>query len=169
MSWLIKFPLLSLSVVFATYCVFGWNVGSAASTLTHSMVEQGRTWGWLLEENAVFLGLHIMAGVLVLMITASLAAPVAIITVVFGSGFKSDTRAMVAVLLWSFAVVVMFSWLNYFVRFLVLLCAAILGKLELQSQGYPQWQVLLTLMIICLGGFGLGLVAFYGYNQGIVS
>lgn len=164
MNWLIKFPLLSLSVVFATYGVFGWNVGDSAASLTRNLLAQGETWGWLLEYDVVFLGLHILAGVLVLAIAASLIAPVAIITVVFGSGFKSDNRAMITVLLWSFAIVLMFSWLSYFVRLLVLLCAAILGKLQLQSQGYRQWQVLTILIIICLGGFGLGLASFYGLN-----
>ncbi len=161
MAWLINSPLLSLSIVFATYCIFGWNVGNNALSLTHSLVEQGKTWGWLLEYDTVFLGLHILAGILVLSITASLVAPVALITIVFGSGFKSDNRAMVSVLWWTFAVVLMVCWLGYFVRILVLLCAAVLGKLELQNQRYPQWQVLLMLMMICLGGFGLGLFAFY--------
>lgn len=168
MAWLIKFPVLSLVVVFATYCIFGWNVGLSASSLAHSLVEQGKTWQWLLDEQTVFLGLHILAGVLVLSITASLIAPVALITIVFGSGFKSDNRAMVSVLLWAFAVVFMICWLQYFVRLLVLLCAATLGKLELQNQGYPQWKVILILMIVCLGGFGLGLLTFYGHTQGAI-
>ncbi|ACK65293.1 conserved hypothetical protein [Rippkaea orientalis PCC 8801] len=167
MGGLIKFPLFSLSLVFITYGVFGWNVGSSATVLTHYLVEQGKTWGWLFQEEGVFLGLHILAGMLVLMITASLAAPVAIMTVIFGSGFKSDNRAMIAVLVWSLAVVLIITWLQYFVRFLVLLCSAILGKLELQNQKYPEWRVLLTLTIICLGGFALGLLAFYGYHRAI--
>ncbi|HAC63081.1 MAG TPA: hypothetical protein DCF68_05960 [Cyanothece sp. UBA12306] len=161
MSWLIKFPVLSLCLVFATYSVFGWNVGNSAASLTHVLVEQGESWGWLLKDDLVFLGLHILAGIVVLVITTSLIAPVAIITIVFGSGFTSDNRAMIAVLLWSFAIVLMFSWLTYFVRLLVLLCAAVLGKLQLQSKGYPQWQVITMLIIICLGGFASGLAAFY--------
>ncbi|WP_267383167.1 hypothetical protein [Cyanobacterium sp. uoEpiScrs1] len=165
MSWSTKSPFLSLSVVFSTYCLFGWNVGLSVSSLTHSLIQQGKTWGWLFESDTVFLILHVLAGVLVLIITTSLvAAPVALITIVFGSGFKSDNRAMVSVLWWTFAVVLMVCWLEYFIRLLLLLCAATLGKLELQDQGYPQWKVLLILMIICLGSFGFGLAVFHGYT-----
>ncbi|XLQ11459.1 MAG: hypothetical protein KPI85_08320 [cyanobacterium endosymbiont of Epithemia adnata isolate EadnSB Bon19] len=165
MSWSTKSSFLSLSVVFCTYCLFGWNVGLSVSSLTCSLIQQGKTWGWLLESDTVFLMLHILAGILVLTITASLvAAPVALITIVFGSGFKSDNRAMISVLWWTFAVVLMVCWLEYFIKLLLLLCAATLGKLELQDKGYPQWKVLFILMIVCLGSFGLGLAVFHRYT-----
>ncbi|YAI81879.1 MAG: hypothetical protein ACQJCO_08860 [cyanobacterium endosymbiont of Rhopalodia sterrenbergii] len=165
MSWSTKSSFFSLSVVFCTYCLFGWNVGLSVSSLTRSLIQQGKSWGWFLESDTVFLMLHILAGVLVLTITASLvAAPVALITIIFGSGFKSDNRAMASLLWWTLTVVLMVCWLEYFIRLLLLLCAATLGKLELQDKGYPQWKVLLILMVICLGSFGLGLAVFYIYT-----
>lgn len=165
MTWLLKFPLLSLIIVLVTYGVFGWYVGESIATWTHSLGEQSRTWGWAVEDQAVFLGLHILAAIVIVLITSSLAAPVALITIVFGSGFKSDNRAIIAVLFWSFAVVVILRWINYFVRFLILLSAAILGKLSLQNRGMPQWQVLLILGVICLGGFSVGLLSFDYYGH----
>ena len=167
MSWLTKSPFLSLSVVVSTYCLFGWNVGFSISSLTHSLIQQGKNCGWLFESDTVSLMLHILAGVLVLTITASLVAPVSLITIVFGSWFKSDNRAMVSVLWGTFAVILIVCWLEHFVRLLLLLCAATLEKLELQDQGHPQWKVLSMLMVICLGSFGLGLAIFYGYNWGV--
>ncbi|MEA5508373.1 hypothetical protein VB715_01205 [Crocosphaera sp. UHCC 0190] len=157
----IKFPFLSLGVVLLTYSTFGWYVGASVTTWTHWLVERGKTWGWFFEDQTVFLVLHIVAGCVVLLITSSLVAPVALVTILFGSGFKSDNRAIFAVLFWSFAVVFMLRWLGDFMRFLILLCAAILGKLELEKQNYPEWQVLSLLGVICLGGFGLGLFSYY--------
>ncbi|MEA5535142.1 hypothetical protein [Crocosphaera sp. XPORK-15E] len=160
----IKFPFLSLGIVLLTYSTFGWYVGSSITIWTHELVEQGKTWGWFLQDQTVFLVLHIFAIGVVLLITSSLMAPVALVTVLFGSGFKSDSRAIFAVLFWSFAIVFMLRWLTDFARFLILLCAAILGKLELEKQNYPEWQVLSLLGVICLGGFALGLFSYYGLH-----
>lgn len=164
MAQLIKFPFLSLAIVMLTYSSFGWYVGSSAVSWSHWLGEQGQTWGWFLEDEAIFLLLHLMAFGVILLITASLAAPVAIITVVFGSSFKSDNRAMIAVLLWSFTVVVMLRWVADFSRFLLLFSAAILAKLELERKSYPEWQVMSILIMICLGGFALGLLGYYGFQ-----
>ncbi|MEM8779603.1 MAG: hypothetical protein AAGF26_12175 [Cyanobacteria bacterium P01_G01_bin.49] len=162
MARFLKFPFLYLSIVLITYGTFGWYVGSSASRWTHLLVAQGETWGWFFENETIFLLLHILAGCLVLLITASLMAPVALVTVLSGNAFKSDSRAMISVLLWSFAVVLMIRWIVYFSQFFLLICAAILGKLELQKQDYLQWQVIVYLTITCLGGFGLGLISYYG-------
>ncbi|MGK7886010.1 MAG: hypothetical protein AB4057_15475 [Crocosphaera sp.] len=161
MGKLIAFPFLCLAIVVVTYGTFGWYVGSSAVTWSHWFTNQGEAWGWVLKEDAIFLLLHVLAAGVVLLITASLAAPVAIITIVFGSSFKSDTKAIVAVLLWSFVAVVMLRWIGYFSRIFLLLSAAILAKLELQKLGYAQWLVMLLLILICLGGFALGLLGYY--------
>ncbi|MDJ0658822.1 MAG: hypothetical protein QNJ42_04960 [Crocosphaera sp.] len=161
MAQLIRFPFFCLTIVVLTYGIFGWYVGYSATAWTHWLANQGETWGWFLEDQTIFLMLHVLAGAVVLLITASLAAPVAIITIVFGSSFQSDNKAIVAVLLWSFIIVIMLRWIGYFAHFFVLLCAAILAKLELQKLGYPQWQVMSLLITICLGGFALGLLGYY--------
>ena len=164
MAQLIKLPFFSLALVLLTYSTFGWYIGGSAISWSHWFREQGEAWGWFLEDEVIFLFLHFLAGGVVLLITSSLAAPVAIITIVFGSSFKSDKKAMIAVLLWSFAIVVMFRWVADFSRFFLLICAAILAKLELERQQYPEWQVMSILIITCLGGFALGLLSYYNVD-----
>lgn len=161
MAKLIRFPFFCLAIVVLTYSIFGWYVGHSATAWTHWLANRGETWGWFLEDETIFLMLHVLAGCVVLLITASLAAPVAIITIVFGSSFQSDNKAIIAVLLWSFIIVLMLRWIYYFAHFFLLLCAAILAKLELQKLGYAQWQVISMLILICLGGFTLGLLGYY--------
>ncbi|MDJ0599857.1 MAG: hypothetical protein QNJ37_13555 [Crocosphaera sp.] len=164
MAKFIRFPFICLSIVVLTYGVFGWYVGHSAIAWSHHLAKQGEAWGWFFEDETIFLMLHILAGSLVLLITASLAAPVAIITILFGSSFKSDNKAILAVLLWSFIIVVMLRWIAFFAHFFLLFCGAILAKLELQKLGYPQWQVMSILIFICLGGFALGLFGFYNFD-----
>ena len=157
----IGFTFFCLAIVMVTYSTFGWYVGSSAIAWSHWLANQGEAWGWVLKDEVIFLLLHLLAAGVVLLITASLAAPVAIITIVFGSSFKSDNKAIIAVLLWSFVAVVMLRWIGDFSRILLLLSAAILAKLELEKLGYSQWLVRLLLIIICLGGFTLGLLGYY--------
>ncbi len=161
---LLGFPLFCLAIVVLTYSSFGWYVGSSAITWSHWLANQGEAWGWVLKDEVIFLLLHLLAGGVVLVITASLAAPVAIITILFGSSFQSDNKAIVAVLLWSFIAVVMLRWIGDFSRIFLLLSAAILAKLELQKLGSPQWLVMFLLIVICLGGFALGLVGYYQFH-----
>lgn len=59
----------------------------------------------------------------------------------------------------------MLRWIIYFAQLFLLVCAAILGKLELQKQVSSQWKVVLYLMLICLGGFSLGLGSYYGLRD----
>ncbi|MDJ0731448.1 MAG: hypothetical protein QNJ33_15805 [Crocosphaera sp.] len=164
MTKFIRFPFFCLVIVVLTYSVFGWYVGTSAITWSDWLANQGEAWGWFLEDEAIFVLLHLLAGGVVLLITASLAAPVAIITIVFGSSFQSDNKAIVAVLLWSFIIVLMLRWIAWFAQFFLLLSAAILAKLELQKLGYPQWQVMSMLIILCLGGFALGLLGYYQFH-----
>ncbi len=169
MAKFITFPFFSLAIVILTYSSFGWYVGSSAISWSHWLAEQGETWGWFLKDQTIFLLLHVIAGFVVLLIAASLAAPVAIITLIFGSSFKSDSKAMIAVLLWSFAVVLMLRWVANFSHFLLLICAAILAKLELQKLNNSHWQVMSILILICLGGFVLGLLGYYEFRLFFIS
>lgn len=161
---LISFPLFCLAIVVLTYGSFGWYVASSAITWSHWLANQGDAWGWFLKQETIFLLLHFLASGVVIVITASLAAPVAVVTILFGRSFQSDLKAIIAVLLWSFIVVVMLRWIGDFSRILLLFSAAILGKLELQKLGYSQWLVVPTLVLVCLGGFTLGLVGYYQWQ-----
>jgi hypothetical protein len=72
-------------------------------------------------------------------------------------------------LCWSFAVVLMICWLEYFVRFLVLLCAAMLARLELLEAKYNNWQTFAILAVISGGGFGTGVLMFEYFHRHAVT
>lgn len=156
---------ISLSLVLLTYSAFGWIVAQSSASLSYALVEQGKTWGWLLDRELVSFAIHLLAVSSIFLITAALMAPVGFITIFFGSWFKSDTKALLSILSSAFAVVVIIRWLAAFFRFLVLVCATILGLLELREAGYNEWQALAILNLACLGGFGIGIIIFrfYGY------
>lgn len=164
MAKLISIPFFCIALVVLTYASFGWYIAQYADSWSLLLAARGETWGWVLEDETIFFLLHILAGSLVLLITISLIAPVAIITILFGSSFKSDNKAIIAVLLWSFVIVITLRWIAFFAHLFLLFAAAILAKLELQKLGYSQWKVISILMFICLGGFILGLLGFYDFD-----
>lgn len=164
------FSWLTIGLISVTYGSFGWYIASSSRGWTPLIIAQARAWGWeglltglgLAEEDVVVILLHVMALLAIFAITLGLMAPVTLVTIFFSSSFKSDVRSILSILLWSFAVVVMLRWFSYFARLLLLICAAILGKLELQDREYPQWQVLTVIAVTCLGSFVLGVL---GYNS----
>ena len=164
MSWLRKFPWLSLSLVLLSYSIFGWYVAQSSVWWSHWLVEQGKSWGWFLEQEAASGIIQLLGAALIGLISVALTTPVALITMFFGSGLKSDMRAFVSMLGWAFASVLIIRWFHYFAHFLVLLCSAILGRLDLQGAGYNQWQIFFILTGFCLGSFGLGVLAFTMYG-----
>ncbi len=165
MNWFLRFPWLTLALVLLAYSTFGWYIASSAALWSHQLVLMGESWKIFLDEDTVALGLHLFAALTVLLVTCGLIAPVALLTGFFGSSFKSDYRASLSILLWSFAFVVMLRWLSYFLQVLVLISAAILAKLELQELKFTELQVWLLLSAICFSGFGLGILAFHWYTQ----
>jgi hypothetical protein len=119
----------------------------------------------LLREDAASAFIQVSEVAIVCVIAIALTAPVALVTVLVGSGLRSDTKALISMLVWSIIIVLIVRWFQYFVHLLVLFCAAILGRLELQRVGYNGWQVAAILFIGCLVGVGLGWLIFI-YQQG---
>lgn len=165
MFWLKKFPWLSLVLLFATSCVFGWYISQESLIWSHWLAEQGEGWGWGLKEELYAIILYILSAIVILVITFGLTAPVAIMTFFMGSPLKTDISAMISVLVWSFAVVIVICWLEYFVRFLVLVSAAILARLALQESGYKDWQACLILSLVSICSFSLGILLFTEFGQ----
>jgi hypothetical protein len=159
MSWLKKFPWLSLLLVLLTYAVFGWFVASESENWRNWLLEQGKSWNWGFEEGAYQIFIHVVATFAIISISLILTAPIAMMTYILGSWMGSDAKAILSILVWSFVFVLMIRWFEYFIRFLVLLSAAILGRLELQTLGYNKWQTFTLLTLLCLLGFALGVFA----------
>lgn len=169
MAWLRlrKFPWFSLCLILVTYSIFGWYIAFSSTAWSHFLVVYSESWGWFLKEEVISVVLHVLAGVVILGITTALTGPVAFITLFLGSWFQSDTRAFISVLAWSFVFVLIICWLGFFLRILLLVCAAILGRIALQEAGYKDWITYIFLSLSCLMGFVGGIVIFLVRDQGI--
>lgn len=160
-----KIPWLALGIALLAYGVFGWAVAESSIVWSETIVEQGKTWGLIIDDEYASAIIDLLGAVLIVAIALCLTAPIALITIFFGSWLKSETKAWISILVWAFAIVFILRWINYFVRFLVLLCANLLGRLEFQSAGYNSWQTFVILTLACLGGFGLGVFSFWEFAQ----
>jgi hypothetical protein len=167
MSWFKYSTWISLTLLLITYATFGWSIDQRKGIVQQMMIEYGRNFDWqnflklfnLVETdvaNALFYGFAILS---VLAITFGLMAPITLITLAFGSSFKSDVRSVVSILLWSLGFVVILRWVIFFSHILLLLCAAILAKLDLQDNGFKQWQVSTLIILIGFLGFLGGVIA----------
>ncbi|MEC4986316.1 MAG: hypothetical protein SAJ37_12670 [Oscillatoria sp. PMC 1068.18] len=136
MSWFKKLPKLSLGLLLVTYIVFGYIIS----------VETNSWQIWLLSAA------------LVVLIALGFAAPIKLIRASFGSLIQTDNRAFVSVIFLAFAMVIMFTWMKLFIRLLVLISAGALARLDLQMAEYDEWVAFGVMLVICLGGFSLGLV-----------
>jgi hypothetical protein len=160
-----KIPWLALGLVLLVYGVFGWAVAESSIVWSEAIVEQGKNWGLIIDDEYASAIIDILGAALIIAIALGLTAPIALVTIFFGSWQKSETKAWISILGWAYAVVFILRWIHYFARFLVLLCAALLGRLEFQSAGYNSWQTFVILTLACLGGFGLGVFSFWQFGQ----
>ena len=132
-----KLPWASLLLLVFTYGLFGWLISATDIS-------------WLL---------WLMGGVYVLLIALALTAPFRLIRSFYTSWLQSDTRAFLSVIFGALVAVVIINWLAIFIRILVLVSAAALVRLDLQTAGYTKWQAFWILLTVSLGGFGLGVLA----------
>lgn len=141
-----KVPWVSLSLLLLSYGVFGWLLSATDRS-------------WLL---------WLMGAIFTLVIAISLIEPLAVIQTFYTAWLKSDARAFISVIIGAFIAVVIIRWLDFFLRLLVLLSAATLARLDLQTAGYGKWQAFGVLVIVSLSGFGLGLFGhqlLHSYNE----
>jgi hypothetical protein len=138
--WLIKkLPWASLLLLIFTYGLFGWVISATDSS----------TWLWLMGASYI------------LLIALALAAPFTLMKTFYTSWLKSDTRAFLSVIVGAFVAVLIVTWIEVFVRILVLLSAGALVRLDLQTAGYNEWQCFSILVMVSLTGFGLGILTQY--------
>jgi hypothetical protein len=132
-----KLPWASLLLLVFTYGLFGWLISATDIS-------------WLL---------WLLGGVYVLLIALALTAPFRLIRSFYTSWLQSDTRAFLSVIFGALVAVVIINWLAIFIRILVLVSAAALVRLDLQTAGYTKWQAFGILLTVSLAGFGLGVLA----------
>ncbi len=150
-----QIPWLSLTVLLLTYGAFGWSYSSWGV----EAIEQGR----LLSKLETEIALPIVYGLgtmLIVLIAIIFTAPISLITISLNSWLKSDARAFISIFIGAFAFTIIVQRVDYFAKFLVLLAAALLVKLDLQLAGYRKWLSWLIVTFFCLLGFIGGILAF---------
>lgn len=154
--WLIKkLPWLSLSILLLSHSIFGWMISVDCQELitvkqttsgSHPSLFNLSVWLWLI--GAVY----------ILLMALAITSPVYQIRKMYGTWMKSDTKAFVSVILGSFLGVMILRWIHYSSRILVLIAAAALARLDLQTEGYGEWQAFWIISGVSLTGFSLGLL-----------
>lgn len=138
--WFIKkLPWASLLLLVFTYGLFGGLISATDRSI----------WLWIMGASYI------------LLIALALTAPFTLMKTFYTSWLKSDARAFLSVIVGAFVAVLIVTWIEVFVRILVLLSAGALVRLDLQTAGYNEWQCFSILVIISLTGFGLGILMQY--------
>lgn len=150
----------SLVLLFITFSVFGWRLIESIPELTEWVLEKGGAFGISVTELMLSWILLPAAAAFIIIMAVSLTAPILWMRVGIKGWLKSDINAFASTLLWAFAFVLIFSYIEYFAQFLLLLAAAILARLDLQQAGYSKGKASVVLIFLCLAGFASGLAFF---------
>ena len=165
MAWLNLIPLLSTGLLIITYAVFGWDIAAKSLGWSQILLEQSQHWHIGLEQEIFIVIIHALALMAIILTSLALTAPITLMTFFVGSWMQSEVRSIVSILIWSFLFVLVLRWFNLFIEFLVLLAAAILGRIEFRSAGFNSLQTLGILTLICLLSFGGGVYSYFHFNQ----
>jgi hypothetical protein len=165
MPWLKSVPLISIILVIITYATFGWMIAEESILWADYWDDQLDILAWDIKEQTILLLIHAVTLLAITITTLALTAPITLMTYFVGTWVQSEARSMVSMLLWSFLFVIALRWFNHFTTFLVLLSAAILGRIELRYVGLNKSQTLFLLTIICLGSFIGGACGYFYYNS----
>ncbi|MDJ0589374.1 MAG: hypothetical protein QNJ72_05155 [Pleurocapsa sp. MO_226.B13] len=156
MAWLKKIPGISLVLLLLTYGIEGWLYGTWAIEL----LAEGVFLTQLTQVNR-FSVLYGIAIACILFLVIIFTAPISLVAISLDNWLKSDTRAFLSIFIGAFAFTIIVQKVDYFARFLVLVAAALLFKLDLQLIGYNLWLCSLLLIIFCWLGFTAGILVFY--------
>ena len=155
-----RFSLIfSLLLLLLTYCVEGWLYGSwIANTIE---LQTFLTQFTPLTRIGI---LYISAVVGISLLVIIFTSPVSLMTVGLNSWLKSDIRAFLSIFIGAFTFAIIVQRVDYFIRFMVLMAAVFLGKLDLQLVGIDRWISSIILVFLCWFGFTGGILAFYRWN-----
>lgn len=136
-----KLPWTSLVILFLTHTTFGW--------LLYDWTSNRSIW------LAVAFGITILGGFI--------TYPSRSVALSFGGFFKTDTRALILIIIASIGSVVLLTWLQFFVDTIVLCAAGLLVSLDLKIRGWSKPISLLLIIGWQLLGMSAGLCLHYFY------
>lgn len=165
MIWLRKNPryslVFSLLLLLVTYSAEGWMYGS----WIYKFVNQENILTYFFAEESVGITILYSAAVLgITFVVLLFISPVLLMTVGLNNWLKSDIRAFLSIFIGAFAFAIIVQQVDFFARFLVMISAIFLGKLDLQLAGCSRWLCSLILVLLCWLGFTGGILAFYEWK-----
>ena len=150
--------ILSLLLLLLTYSVEGWMYGFWMDRF----LERDLLVQFTEPTRLIIIYAAALFGILLLVIFCT--SPVSLMTVGLNGWLRSDTRAFLSIFLGAFAFAILVQRVDYFARFLVMLSAVFLLKLDLQLIGCSRWLCSFISVILCWLGFTGGILIFYGWN-----
>lgn len=165
MLWLKYVPVIAIFLLLVTYTAFGWHVASAGLAWSEPLSTQFKSWDVDLEQQSILWAIHILALLVIVLTSLALTAPIALMTFFVGSWARSEVQSIISMIVWSFVLVLMLRWFNYFVEFLVLICSAVLGRIELRNAGLNQPQAIFVLLSLCVASFGVGVYSYFHFGH----
>ncbi|MEL6581946.1 MAG: hypothetical protein AAFQ14_19540 [Cyanobacteria bacterium J06621_12] len=155
-----RFSLIfSLLLLLLTYSAEGWIYGS----LMRDLITEKDLLAHLTISTQISL-LYGIAAITIMLVVVVFTSPVSLMTVGLNRWLKSDTRAFLSIFIGAFAFAIIVQRVDIFARFLVMVSAVFLGKLDFQLMGYSRWLCSVILIILCWFGFTGGILAFYRWN-----
>ena len=150
--------IVSLFLLLLTYAVEGWIYGLWMGTALE------REFLARYAESTRISILYGGAVIGIMLLVVIFTSPVSLMTVGLNNWLKSDTRAFLSIFIGAFAFAIIVQRVDFFARFLVLMAAVFLGKLDLQLIGISRWMSSIILVCFCWFGFTGGILAFYRWN-----
>ncbi|MGL5834762.1 MAG: hypothetical protein ACRC1Z_16225 [Waterburya sp.] len=165
MIWLRRNPryslIFSLLLLLVTYSAEGWMYGS----WIYEFVAQENILTYFLAEESVGITILYSAAVLgITFVVLLFTSPVLLMTVGLNNWLKSDIRAFLSIFIGAFAFAIIVQQVDFFARFLVMISAVFLAKLDLQLAGCSRWLCSIILVLLCWLGFTGGILAFYEWK-----
>lgn len=98
----------------------------------------------------------IVVALCILLIAAILSCSWSTIRDSFAYLLASDLKAFLGAVLIAFLGVIIAFWLHTFAHFLVIMCAFLLAKIDMQAANFSDWQIFRIISFISLFGLFLG-------------
>lgn len=126
------------------------------------------TLGWVLSDmQAPFLAWVVLVLTMIFLI-GTITAPYPNITIFSNVLLASSIRSFFTAVAGAFLFFLMIAWFRLFLDTLLIVCAALLARIDFQSDGFTEWQAFITALIFSIAGVGLGALINMLLTQKIV-
>jgi hypothetical protein len=134
MSIFNRIPWIALGLLLLSYSTLGWALSNT----------QAPWFVWLVVVMSL------------LLLVGTLTAPYSTLAKYSSILLGSNTKTFVATILGAFLFFMMLAWFRVFLDTLLIICSAILARIDFQSAGFKEGQAFMVTSIFSIAGVGLG-------------